>query len=234
VARFVAVLALASCSTQPPRDGTTYDKIKAELKDAAENRTAGEQKQGVLQSLLPTLDSSAERRGARGRATLRSGSDERARAAGAGRDVAGTRYSMVVHPDIKTSMSLNLKKVTIGDVLNGIREIYGFEYKIDGTRIYVMPPTLQTRMFKVDYLTSLRRGSTDLRISSNNVSTTGTTQTGVVAPAAAPAPAAGGGIQQPGVLPSGLQPVWSRGRAPRSEPPMRMISGGSCARPWPR
>ena len=51
-----AVLGVGGCSTKPPRDGTTYDKINAELKDAAENRTAGEQKQGVLQSLLPTLE----------------------------------------------------------------------------------------------------------------------------------------------------------------------------------
>ena len=43
-----AVLVVGGCSTKPPRDGTTYDKINAELKNAAENRTAGEQKQGVL------------------------------------------------------------------------------------------------------------------------------------------------------------------------------------------
>jgi len=201
-----AVLVVGGCSTKPPRDGTTYDKINAELKNAAENRTAGEQKQGVLQSLLPPLaieppPGEALEAGQRFDLVVTNAPASQVLAA----MVAGTRYSMVVHPDVKTSMSLNLKKVTIVDVLNGIREIYGLEYKIDGTRIYVMPPTLQTRMFKVDYLTSLRRGSTDLRISSNNVSTTGTTQTGVVAPAAAPAQAAGGGIQQPGVLPSGLQ-----------------------------
>src|SRR5258706_11761424 len=52
---FAAGLELGSGSTTAPRDGTTYDKITAELKDGAENRTAGEQKQGVLQSLLPPL-----------------------------------------------------------------------------------------------------------------------------------------------------------------------------------
>ena len=50
-----ATLALAACSTAPPRDGTTYDKISSELKDAAANRAAREQQQSVLQSLLPPL-----------------------------------------------------------------------------------------------------------------------------------------------------------------------------------
>src|SRR4051812_38129935 len=151
-----AGLPAGGCSTRPPRDGTTYDKINAELKNAAENRTASEQKQGVLQSLLPTLElevpkAEALDAGQRFDLVVTNAPASQVLAA----VVEGTRYSMIVHPDIKTSMSLNLKKVTIVDVLNGIREIYGLEYKIDGTRIYVMPPTLQTRMFKVDYLTSL-------------------------------------------------------------------------------
>ena len=52
---FASVLALGGCGTAPPRDGTTYDKIAAELKEAAENRAAREQTQGVLQSLLPPI-----------------------------------------------------------------------------------------------------------------------------------------------------------------------------------
>src|SRR4051812_4974711 len=128
-----AVLAAVGCSTKPPRDGTTYDKINAELKNAAENRTAGEQKQGVLQSLLPPLAIEPPRgealdAGARFDLAVTNAPAPQVLAA----IVAGTRYSMVVHPDIKTLMTLNLKKVTIVDVLNGVREIYGFEYKIDG------------------------------------------------------------------------------------------------------
>src|SRR5882672_4658702 len=100
---FAAVLTLGSCSTKPPRDGTTYDKINAELKDAAENRTAGEQKQGVLQSLLPPLaivppKAEVHETGPRFDLVVTNAPAQQVLAA----IVAGTRYSMVVHPDIKT------------------------------------------------------------------------------------------------------------------------------------
>jgi MSHA biogenesis protein MshL len=181
-AAFAALFVLVGCGTAPPRDGTTYDKIAAELKEAAENRAVREQTQGVLQSLLPPLAielPKAEALDAAHRFDLAVVNAPAPQVLSA--IVGGTRYSMVVHPDIKAPMSLNLKDVTIGDVLNSVREIYGYEYKIDGTRIFVLPATLQTRMFKVDYLSSLRRGSSDIRVSSNAITAatgTGTTPGG--------------------------------------------------------
>ena len=183
-----AVLVLGGCSAMAPRDTSTADRIAAELKDAAENRAVREQKQDVLQSLLPPLAIELPRAEA-----LEAGPRFNLGVVNASAPqvlnaiVAGTRFSMVVHPDIKGQVSLDLKDVTITDVLNSVREIYGYEYKIDGTRIFVLPPTLQTRMFKVDYLTSLRRGSSDIRVSSNAITpstgtggagTAGTAQTG--------------------------------------------------------
>jgi MSHA biogenesis protein MshL len=190
---FAAVLALGGCGTAPPRNGTTYDKIAAELKDAAENRGTREQNQGVLQSLLPPLVvelPKAEALDAGARFDLVVNNAPAPQVLGA--IVSGTRYSMVVHPDIKAPMSLSLKDVTIGEVLGSVREIYGYEYKIEGTRIFVFPATLQTRMFKVDYLTSLRRGSSDFRVSSNAVTSAGAT--------GAPGGMVGGigAVQQPG------------------------------------
>src|SRR6185503_17249355 len=87
--------------------------------------------------------------------------------------VSGTAYSVVIHPGIKEPVSLSLKNVTIPEVLNTVRELYGYDYRIEGTLIYVVPASLQTRIFKIDYLTSNRRGSSDLRVSSNVVNTTG-------------------------------------------------------------
>ncbi len=178
---FAAVLALGGCGTTPqPRDGTTYDRIAADLKDAAENRSAREQKQDVLQSLLPPLAiepprTDALETGPRFDLTVTNAPAPQVLNA----IVAGTRYSMVVHPDIKAPISLNLKDVTITEVLSSVREIYGYEYRFDGTRIFVLPATLQTRMFKVDYMTSLRRGSSDIRVSSNAINpSTGTGGTG--------------------------------------------------------
>ena len=72
--------------------------------------------------------------------------------------VSGTRYSMLVHPDVSGNISLNLKDVTVFDALEAIREMYGYDYKVDGTRIYIQPLTLQTRIFQVNYLTGERDG----------------------------------------------------------------------------
>ena len=94
--------------------------------------------------------------------------------------VSGTRYSMLVHPDVTGSISLNLKDVTVFDALEAIRDLYGYEYKVDGTRIYILPLSLQTRIFHVNYLTGIRKGKSSLRVTSGSVSdtpTTGTTTT---------------------------------------------------------
>ncbi len=92
--------------------------------------------------------------------------------------VSGTRYSMLLHPDVTGSISLNLKDVTVFDALESIREMYGYEYKIDGTRIYIQPLGLQTRIFHVNYLTGQREGRSSLRVTSGSVSDSSTTTTG--------------------------------------------------------
>jgi MSHA biogenesis protein MshL len=67
---------------------------------------------------------------------------------------------------------LNLKDVTVFEALESIREMYGYDYKIDGTRIYIQPLTLQTRIFQVNYLTGQRNGTSSLRVTSGSVSDT--------------------------------------------------------------
>ena len=86
--------------------------------------------------------------------------------------VSGTRYSMLVHPDIKEPISINLKDVTLLEALEAIREVYGYEYKIQGTRIYIEPVTLQTRLFHVNYLAGRRTGRADVRVSSGSIQVT--------------------------------------------------------------
>lgn len=85
----------------------------------------------------------------------------------------GTRYSMLVHPDVSGTISANLKDVTVIEALDAIRELYGYDYKVEGTRIYIKPLTLQTRVFQVNYLTGSRRGTSDIRVSSGSVSDSG-------------------------------------------------------------
>src|SRR5439155_26191910 len=92
--------------------------------------------------------------------------------------VAGTRYNILVHPDVGGAITVNLKDVTLPETLDAVREMYGYDYRIDGTRISIKPLTMQTRMFHVNYLVGKRRGSSNLRVTSTSVSNASTGQNG--------------------------------------------------------
>ena len=92
--------------------------------------------------------------------------------------VAGTRYNMLVHPEVSGTISANLKDVTLQETLEAIREMYGYDYKIEGNRVTIRPLTMQTRMFRVNYLVGSRRGSSNLRVTSTSVSNAGTNNNG--------------------------------------------------------
>lgn len=80
--------------------------------------------------------------------------------------VSDTRYSMLVHPSVAGTLSVTLKGVTLRESLDAIREVYGFDYAIDGRRITVFPPTLQTRVFTINALAHQRSGRSEVRVSS--------------------------------------------------------------------
>jgi MSHA biogenesis protein MshL len=80
--------------------------------------------------------------------------------------VSDTRYSMLVHPSVAGTLSVTLKGVTLRESLDAIREVYGFDYTMDGRRITVFPPTLQTRVFTINALAHQRSGRSEVRVSS--------------------------------------------------------------------
>ncbi len=80
--------------------------------------------------------------------------------------VADTPYSMLMHPEVAGTLSVTLRKVTVREALDSIRDVYGYDYKIDGKRVTVYPPTMQTRIFTLNYLNTQRQGRSDLRVAS--------------------------------------------------------------------
>jgi len=135
-----SVFALGACeSTNRIPAGAVQETIDAEMRRAAQGREAPAQPEAVSQALLPPL--TVEMPGPV--KPLEPRFDLAVNNAPAHQIfmalVSGTRYSMLVHPDIKEPISINLKDVTLTEALEAIREIYGYEYKIQGTRIYIEP-----------------------------------------------------------------------------------------------
>lgn len=107
--------------------------------------------------------------------------------------VSDTRYSMLMHPDVSGTISVTLRGVTVLEALEAIRDVYGYDFKIDGRRITIYGPAMQTRIFTINYPHSQRLGTSDLRVaagSSPSIAGTpgvaGTTATGVAGTPAVP------------------------------------------------
>jgi MSHA biogenesis protein MshL len=176
----LALLLLSACATGGSKN-TAADKIRQEM-DAAVASSEVAKPEAVDQALLPPLAVTPIQAGNK---SLESKFDLAVNNTPAKQVfmaiVSGTRYSVLVHPEVSGYISLTLKDVTVFDALEAIREMYGYDYKVDGTRIYIQPLTLQTRLFQVSYLTGLREGKSSLRVASGSVGdsavTTGTTAT---------------------------------------------------------
>lgn len=80
--------------------------------------------------------------------------------------VADTDLNMVVHPEVDALISLELRNVTVLDVLEIIEDIYGLEFERTRTGFTVRPPRLSNRIYEVNYLDLNREGVSRTRISS--------------------------------------------------------------------
>ncbi len=161
---------LSACATTTPT-GTTYDSAKKEMSNASRLRQSSAQSEGVGRALLPPL--TVEMPKVDGR-PIEPRFDLAVNNAPAGQVfmaiVSGTRYSMVVHPGVKDQISVNLRDVTVFEAMDTIREVYGYEYKVQGNRILVEPLGMQTRVYQVNYLMSQRKGKTEVRVTSGAIS----------------------------------------------------------------
>jgi MSHA biogenesis protein MshL len=83
--------------------------------------------------------------------------------------VTGTSRNLVVHPDVAGRVTLTLKQVTLPEVLDTVREVYGYDYRRAGGAYIVLPATLQNRVFEIDYLNLTRGGMSRTRVSSGQV-----------------------------------------------------------------
>lgn len=78
----------------------------------------------------------------------------------------GTPYNMVLHPDVKGRITLNMQAVSIPETLDVVSRLYGYGIRRTGDTFMVLPATIQTRVFHVDYLNLIREGTSRTRVSS--------------------------------------------------------------------
>jgi MSHA biogenesis protein MshL len=172
----IVVLGLAGCELPAPKHGAALEQINDELKQAAEQKPKVAQPDAVAKALLPPLQvelPKAQGRPPEPRFDLVVNNAPAAQVFMG--IVSGTRYSMLVSPEVTGTISVNLKDVTVMEALEAIREIYGYEYKVSGTRIYIQSLALQTRVFRINYLAGERKGSSNIRVLSGSVTDTPTT-----------------------------------------------------------
>ena len=191
--RLILLLALASllavgCATHQKAPGATFDRIGQEMQGAVDAKTKGGADAALNQAMLPPLqlDVPESAKSVEPRFDLAVSNAPASQVFMA--LVSGTRYSMLIAPEVSGSVTVNLKNVSVREALETLRELYGYEFRVQGTRIYIQPNTMQTRIFQINYLASKRVGQSDVRVTSSSISSTqpANSATGTTTPTATP------------------------------------------------
>ncbi|MBA3033059.1 MAG: secretin N-terminal domain-containing protein [Gammaproteobacteria bacterium] len=160
---------LAACTAPQQRPDVVRERIGEELAQAASGRKAAEGAERAL--LMPLMVEMPKQENHEPRFDLSVVGAPATQVFMA--IVTGTRYNMLVGPEVTGSITVSLKDVTVKEALESIRELYGYEFNIRGNRISIQPNTLQTRLFQVNYLASRRQGAAELRVTSSSIASSG-------------------------------------------------------------
>ncbi|RIX46934.1 MAG: pilus (MSHA type) biogenesis protein MshL [Rhodocyclales bacterium GT-UBC] len=167
-------LLLASCGTPPSRRSDAFDRIGEALESANAARAAKSSADVVGQAMLPPMQlEQPQPVQAEPRFNLAVNNAAVSQVLTA--LVAGTPYSVVFPPELSGTVSLNLKDTTVREALDTLRDVYGYDYRIQGKRISVQPNAIQTKLFKINYLANRRVGMSDMRVTGSSPTTSGTT-----------------------------------------------------------
>ncbi len=165
---------LNACSTYQPTNGTSIDTMNTKLQQA---RVINEQiddhkgydKRLLRQALMPTYRFAEGKTLPFGRRFDVSVKGVPAKTFFLGL-VKGTPINMMVSPDVDGTINLNLKKVTIPQVMEAVENLYGYSYRKTGTGYEVLPNKIESKIYMVNYLELQRKGRSNMTINSGQVS----------------------------------------------------------------
>ncbi len=83
--------------------------------------------------------------------------------------VLDTSYNLVVSPGVSGKINLDLRGVTIPQVMKIVRDVYGYDFKFEQGIYTVMPVALRTKLFSMDYINLQRRGKSQTTVNSGQV-----------------------------------------------------------------
>jgi len=170
-----ACLLLAACaSTGEPdkaaQEGPTLDRIRAAVEEGSQSNADAEVPEELQEALMPEVGTPLPSEIEETRFDL-SVRNAPARPFFMGL-VEDTPYNMVVHPDVEGSVTLELKDVTVPQVMRIARRVYGYEYEQRDNGYIVLPARMQSRIYHVDYLNVNRSGESNTRVNSGQVAST--------------------------------------------------------------
>jgi MSHA biogenesis protein MshL len=86
--------------------------------------------------------------------------------------MSDAKANIVLHPDVTGNITLNLKQVSLNDVLNIVRDVYGYDYKYHNNIYTIYAKKLRTEIFPINYIDVKRVGVSDTSVLTGNVEST--------------------------------------------------------------
>jgi MSHA biogenesis protein MshL len=167
---FMFLLILSACQDQTVRQDTVDEMENVINKSVSDNANQEPVPDNVKNSLIPTINLDT--------ADVPDIKDEErfdisVNAVAADQFflslVDGTDYNMVIHPEVSGSITLNLRNVTIPDVMEAARDVYGYEFIKTAYGFQVLPGRLRARIYQINYLNIERSGRSQTSVSSGSL-----------------------------------------------------------------
>lgn len=171
----IACMLLSACASQSsPTSSSSLDKmIDDAFQGSQQSNSTPEQKisdDEVASALLPDINLSAPGTGS---IDVEPRFDIKVNRAKVRNFFMGlvddSNYNMILHPKVKGRITLDLKNVTVDEVMVVVRDVYGYDFEKSKTAFSVFPNTMRTRIFAMNYLNVNRTGGSNMSVSSGQV-----------------------------------------------------------------